>query len=1037
MNTQLKCLVIEDDPVDFEILENHLRRHGMADGCRRAASRAELRAALDAGGWAVVLSDYNVPGVDLEDTLNLLQTRHPSLPLILVSGTVGEERAVELLKLGVTDFVLKQNLSRLVPAIERSQRDAAGRQARLAAEDRHRSLFDNMLNGCAYCRMIYEAGQPRDFIYLAVNSAFGTLTGLKGVAGRRVSEVIPALRESDPELFELYGRVATTGVPETMEVHVKAMQQWFAIAVYSPAADHFVAVFDVITDRKRAEESLRRSQAVYHSLVSQLPVGIYQKNREGRYVVVNPALCRLHNRAAADFLGKTALEVARTKAAHPGREEPDIEVAREREDHHRHIMESGRPIELEETFYLADGRVVAMHVVKLPVVDVDGQVIGTQGVLFDVTERKRAEEALQRSEEFKQAILDSMAAHIAVLDATGRIVAVNARWQEFARENPAGDGEPQQIIGPGTNYLEICRRSGNHGAQEAHDGIVAVMEGRQECFMLEYPCDSPEEKRWFALEVTRLGAGPQVVISHTNITERRAKTEELRWKTAFLEALVHSSTDGILVVDNKRRKILQNQKLVEFWRLPPEVAANPDEQQQFEYALTQVREPAQLTAHFKQIQLEPDEPARAETELRDGTVLERHSTQVRGQDGQVYGRVWTFRNITHARKLEAQYRQAQKMEAIGTLAGGIAHDFNNILCAIFGYGYLAQQEMAGHPQAQEYLAEILKAGNRAKDLVQQILTFSRQREHKREIIRLGSVVKEAAKFLRASLPSDLRIEVNLDDEAPAVLADPTQIYQVVMNLGTNALHAMEGRPGRLVVTLADFQPDAVFRSAHPEIPANRYTRLTVADDGHGIEARVLEHIFEPFFTTKEVGKGTGLGLAVVHGIVQSHDGFIAVASQPGQGTTFDLFFPAKAAREIPAETPVGTLPRGQGQGILLVDDESALTGPFKGLLERLNYRVTTCNLASEAIRRLQDNAGQFDLVITDLTMPEISGLELARQVHRVRADLPVILATGYAYSLTAATLREAGIVELLEKPLNLMVLAQAVQRALRPAGAAK
>ena len=186
-----------------------------------------------------------------------------------------------------------------------------------------------------------------------------------------------------------------------------------------------------------------------------------------------------------------------------------------------------------------------------------------------------------------------------------------------------------------------------------------------------------------------------------------------------------------------------------------------------------------------------------------------------------------------------------------------------------------------------------------------------------------------------------------------------------------------------------------------------------------------------------MGKGTGLGLAVVHGIVQSHDGFIAVASQPGQGTTFDLFFPAKAAREIPAETPVGTLPRGQGQGILLVDDESALTGPFKGLLERLNYRVTTCNLASEAIRRLQDNAGQFDLVITDLTMPEISGLELARQVHRVRADLPVILATGYAYSLTAATLREAGIVELLEKPLNLMVLAQAVQRALRPAGAAK
>jgi PAS domain S-box-containing protein len=417
---------------------------------------------------------------------------------------------------------------------------------------------------------------------------------------------------------------------------------------------------------------------------------------------------------------------------------------------------------------------------------------------------------------------------------------------------------------------------------------------------------------------------------------------------------------------------------------------------------------------------------------KDGTKFEEDATisPVRDAAGNIVNFVAVKRDVTHEMQLEGRIRQTQKMEAIGTLAGGIAHDFNNVLSAIFGYGYLLQQDTEGNAAAQEELAEILKAANRAKDLVQQILTFSRQREQKRQIVRLDSVVKEATKLLRASLPAQIKIEVMLADEAPAVLADPTQIYQVTMNLATNALHAMEGRSGQLTVRLDTFQPEAEFLSVHPEFKRIEYARLTVADTGHGMDAKTMARIFEPFFTTKPVGKGTGLGLAVVHGIVQSHDGLLTVASQIGQGTTFQLYFPAQTSSAELPDAAAGETAIGQGQHILLLDDEPALTASLRRLLEGLNYQVTTSNSAGEAMALFNANPAQFDLVITDMTMPEMNGLEVARQFHTRRPELPVLLASGLAANLTSENLRAAGICELLQKPVAITLLAEALHRTL-------
>jgi CheY-like chemotaxis protein len=299
------------------------------------------------------------------------------------------------------------------------------------------------------------------------------------------------------------------------------------------------------------------------------------------------------------------------------------------------------------------------------------------------------------------------------------------------------------------------------------------------------------------------------------------------------------------------------------------------------------------------------------------------------------------------------------------------------------------------------------------------------------VLSLGTIVKEVMKFLRASLPSNIKIEVNLASDTPNVLADPTQVHQVVMNLATNAFHAMEDTNGQLTANLDRFEPGAEFIRSHPEFRALAYARLILADTGHGMDARTLERIYEPFFTTKPLGKGTGLGLAVVHGIIRSHEGIISVESSVGQGTTFYLYLPAHTAGGTPVQKPNHSVAAGQGQRILFLDDEPVLTSLFQRQLQRLNYNVTTTNSAREAIGLVEKNPASFDLLITDLTMPEISGLEVARQIHRLRPDLPIILATGFNAALNENDLHSAGICKLMEKPITATALAATVARAIK------
>jgi PAS domain S-box-containing protein len=378
--------------------------------------------------------------------------------------------------------------------------------------------------------------------------------------------------------------------------------------------------------------------------------------------------------------------------------------------------------------------------------------------------------------------------------------------------------------------------------------------------------------------------------------------------------------------------------------------------------------------------------------------------------------------------LEIQLRQAQKMEAIGTLAGGVAHDFNNILAAIIGNAELACEDVGAQHPAVASLNEIRKASRRAKELVDQILTFSRRQSPSRQSLKLTPVVEEAVKLLRATLPAGVEIALTSADDTPNVLADPTQIHQVVLNLGTNAWHALENNSGRIDVRLEAMTLDAA--TAGPGLQPGRYARLSMRDTGCGMDAATVERIFDPFFTTKGVGLGTGLGLSVVHGIIEAHQGVIRIESAPGRGTTVHVYFPAIETAATNGEPEPVTMapPRGRGQHVLYLDDEEALVLLVTRMLERLDYHVSGYTEAEAALEAVRADPDRFDLVVTDYNMPGMSGLDVAEELARIRPDLPVAITSGYISDELRQQVERAGVRHLIYKANTVEELCEAVRK---------
>jgi PAS domain S-box-containing protein len=520
-----------------------------------------------------------------------------------------------------------------------------------------------------------------------------------------------------------------------------------------------------------------------------------------------------------------------------------------------------------------------------------------------------------------------------------------------------------------------------------------------------------------------------VRISQQRLLERRSFAQHRRQADQLYNNIVSSIEEGIVVLDRRLICRVWNSAMEEIFKL---------------------QRSSMLGVAFERWPLSPADAKQGMEEMLElalsGQVARRNSIRYQLADGserltreiyrplysdagEIDGVVGVILNVTQQSQLEAQLRQAQKMEAIGTLAGGVAHDFNNILQAVVASSDLALLEVTPGDPVYELLIEIQQAAQRATNLVRQILTFSHRGEEHPVPVDVTEVVSTTLQLLRSSLPATVTLHDRLPPGIGTVIADPTQLQQILMNLCTNAYQAMADSGGTIEIEAGTIKSADQLPAAAPQLRPGRHVRLTVRDNGPGMTPEVLERIFEPYFSTRQTGGGSGLGLAVVHGIVTGLGGAINVRSQPGQGAAFDIYLPLHGRSEVESAKGRGALPGGD-EHLLFVDDEESVARLGEKMLASLGYTVTVTTSSIDALRRFRDDAEGFDLVVTDQTMPGLTGAALAREIKAIRPDTPVILCTGYSDTVDPESGRLLGVEEFLAKPVNRATLAEAVRRAL-------
>ena len=659
---------------------------------------------------------------------------------------------------------------------------------------------------------------------------------------------------------------------------------------------------------------------------------------------------------------------------------------------------------------------------------------GRLDTFVDITCEKESGKKLHEMAQFWESVIESANVWVDVLDPQGRVLVWNRAAEEisgYRREEVLGDTKVWELLYPEETYR-----------REIVDKATAIVEKGERAEGLEtvISCKGGDRRTmaWHSQAIRDDIGEPMGSVASGRAVSRqqgdlRPREESAQRRTLpsmamenAAEAIIIANTDGKIQYVNPAFTRIMGYSAAEVEGrhvsiLESEGAGAPDGHKEM---WDTIRRGETWRGVFTNA-------------TKDGRtiLLETTIAPVRDRRGDVVEYVAIERDVTRERALEKHLRSAQKMEAIGTLAGGIAHDFNNVIHVVSGYAQLALQRMEETEKLDKYLRMVLKACRRADKLVGQILSFSRQREQPFKPILLGRTVRETVRLLRATLPSHIEVVFEMDGApgAPSdtVLADPTQIHQVVMNLCTNAYHSMQDGGGVLHVGVESVEIDDPLKHGTPNLKPGRHARLFVCDTGCGMSPWVLERIFEPYFTTKEKDKGTGLGLAVVHGIVRNHGGDLVVNSVVGKGTQFSVYLPA-AECEITEEDLTPTLgdPAGRGQRVLCVDDERPALEVAREMLEELGYRVTTATGGSQALELFHAAPEEFDAVVTDKVMPQMGGVELARRIREERPDIPVLLCTGYLEAVPEEALEAAGLCGVLHKPFAADQLGCSLEEAL-------
>ncbi len=934
-----------------------------------------------------------------------------------------------------------------------------------------------MMRGQAACEVIRGAdGRAEDARFLKVNPSFERLVGMApgSLAGRRVRET---LADIDPDWIEKCARVAETDEPIQFELFSRSLERHFAVIAYSPENGRFAILMDDITDRQRTERHQRLTLQVLRILNqpggrADLIRGILETIRAA--TGFDAAGIRL--RAGDDYPyfyangfseGFLAAEGSLLTPDAEGRPicEPDGAaslacmcgaVLRERIDIGRPFFTEGGSFWTNSTTdMLADPEgfpkparamcsIAGYESVALIPLRRGKAIIGLLqlndrrrnrldpalihfledlgAVIGIAVARKRDEENIRESESrFRQ-----LARHIEevfwIWDLTGDgLLYVSPGYERIWGRPPPDGGRMLFLAGldpaDAPALAPFLAQFEDTGRFSAEYRIMRADGGRRWIACRTYPINDESGRMYRVAGIIR------------DISDRKEAEERAQWMAAIVassrDAIIGKSLAGQIRIWNRGAARIFGYSSGEMTGRPAARLFPPEGVAVLEEILAAV--------------------ARGET-VAQTEVKARHKSgaalwidvtvsPVMGAGGGIIGAATIARDITEQKRIEKQMRQARKMEAIGTLAGGIAHDFNNILFPVIGYAEMTQDLVPPDGQAAGNLEKILTAARRARDLVAQILSFSRRGEEVRRPMALSPVLKETLKLMSASLPSTIRIEKSIAEDVGHVLADATQMQQVIINLCTNAYHAMRETGGLLRVSLADATLTEAELAAAEVPEAGRYVTLTVSDTGCGMTPDVIEQIYEPYFTTKPHGQGTGMGLFMVYGIVKEHGGHMTVESRIGEGTTFAIYLPRLDPTALSNEIDEDGAPETGSERLLIVDDEEVVLLMLRKMLEGLGYAVTAVTSSLAALEIFREDPMAFDGVITDMTMPHMTGLDLSRRITALRPGLPVILHTGYSDLVSREKLRAAGIRDLLMKPVGRRELATRMRGMFRKADA--
>jgi PAS domain S-box-containing protein len=682
----------------------------------------------------------------------------------------------------------------------------------------------------------------------------------------------------------------------------------------------------------------------------------------------------------------------------------------------------GENVESFETVRIRkDKRQIYVSATISPVKDSSGKIVGASKIARDITARKRAEEALQQSQNHLRIVTENARVGLVMVNRERRYTFANGAYAEML-------GLPSANI-TGQSIADVLAPLYE---EQIRPRLDRAFNGERVAYELHKPM--PDGDCFYAVkyEPTKVdGSVSLVVVVITDITDQKRAQEELIWKTAFLEAQVDSALDAILVVNDRAKIILKNQRLAQLFKIPDEIVRDDNDNKLLQYVTGRMKDPKQFLERVQYLYEHPDEISRDEIELVDRTILDRYSSPVRDKAGKHYGRIWAFRDITEQRKLEGQFRQSQKMESIGQLASGVAHDFNNILAIIQIQADLLKAEGGLSPAQTEFVGEIGEASQRAAALTRQLLLFSRKEKLQPRDLDLNVSIGDMTKMLRRTLGEDIQLQFKFAMQPIFVHADPNMMDQVLMNLAVNSRDAMP-KGGKLIIETSAVEFNESAASHSGQIRPGKFVCLGVSDTGCGIPRENLQKIFEPFFTTKEIGKGTGLGLATVFGIVQQHQGWVNVYSEVGQGTTFRIYLPLLArTSDQKFVAPMTEKARGGGETILLVEDEPRLRASVQNILSRLGYRVLEAANGVEALEVWNQQRDEIHLLLTDMVMPGgMTGKDLGERLLKKNPKLKVIYASGYSAEVAGKDFPLEEGVNFLTKPFQAQKLAQTIRNSL-------